>query len=76
MTLMVLTVLAVAVLTIVGIWLAGRRALRRLGIEPMAALVWLGLADTPVDEEQHVPSAQERAARRAEERRGRAAGTT
>jgi len=68
MILLILTVLVAVALTTVGIWLAGRRALRRLGIEPMAALVWLGLAETPVDEEERVPSAQERAARRAEER--------
>ncbi len=72
MTLLILTVLFVAALT-AAVWLAGRRALRRVGIDPMAALVWLGLAETPVDEEQHMPSAEERAARRAEERRARAA---
>lgn len=72
MTLLILTVLFVAAL-ITAVWLAGRRALRRLGIDPMAALVWLGLAEAPVDEEQHTPSAEERAARRAEERRARTA---
>lgn len=76
MTVLIVTLLVVAVLTAMGVWLAGRRALRRLGIDPMAALVWLGLAEAPVDEEHHEPSAEERAARRAEERRARAAGTT